>query len=576
MDNSELVASRSAMRPMRGISVTTGFCISLLVLVTLLVAYPVVLILYSSFQVTRPGEAAMLSLDAWRLAFSDATVVAALWNTLSVTFVRQIVSFPLAIAIAWLLARTDIPGHRWLEMLFWVGFFLPTLPVTLGWILMLDPTYGVFNQLLRALVGGQVQPFSIYSFWGIVWTHLMTGTIAVKVMLLTPAFRNIDSSLEEAATVLGLSPLATLAKISLPLLTPALTATILLSIVHSLQAYEIERILGAPSNFYVFSTKVYSLVAQEPPNYAAATALSSSILIAMVPLIVFQRRLASRRNFAMVGGRYQNVRQRLGSWRIPALIFVVGVACLITVVPLFLLLVGTFMRLFGFLNLAQPWTTDHWRLVFADPVFGLSVRNSLILGVGVGLWNVVLCASTAYVVVRSRFHGRGVLDFMSWVPSAVPGIILSLGLLWAVLSLQFLRPLYGTLVVMIVATAVASMTLGVQVVKGSLFQFKPELEEAASVSGGSRIDVLLKIVVPLLMPVLLLVFATSFIAAVRNVSTVVFLASSDTRPLSLLQLDFMVEGRYEAAAVVGAVVVVLTTGIALFARVLGLRATIDN
>ena len=74
---------------------------------------------------------------------------------------------------------------------------------------------------------------------------------------------------------------------------------------------------------------------------------------------------------------------------------------------------------------------------------------------------------------------------------------------------------------------------------------------------------------PLTTPVLLLVAAMSFVLAARDLSTVSLLATSDTRPLSLLQLDFMVEGRYEAAAVVGVLVVVITTGVALTARLLG-------
>ena len=81
-----------------------------------------------------------------------------------------------------------------LEFFFWLSFFLPALPETMGWILLLDPKYGLLNQGLIGL-GVVNQPlFNIYSFWGIVWAH-MGGTVSVKVMLLAPAFRNLDAAL---------------------------------------------------------------------------------------------------------------------------------------------------------------------------------------------------------------------------------------------------------------------------------------------------------------------------------------------------------------------------------------------
>ena len=91
-------------------------------------------------------------------------------------------------SIAWLLARTDLPGRSWIEFAFWAAFFLPSFTVTLSWILLLDPEYGLVNTALAALPFVGKGPFNIYSFWGIVWVHLVTGSLTVKVILLTPAF----------------------------------------------------------------------------------------------------------------------------------------------------------------------------------------------------------------------------------------------------------------------------------------------------------------------------------------------------------------------------------------------------
>jgi iron(III) transport system permease protein len=204
------------------------------------------------------------------------------------------------------------------------------------------------------------------------------------------------------------------------------------------------------------------------------------------------------------------------------------------------------------------------------------LKNTLVLASTTALASVVLFTLIAYIVIRTNFVGRAALDMISWLPSTLPGIILGLGLLSVFLGTPFLRPLYGSMVLLIIATVISSMTLGVQVIKGALIQLAVELEEAAKVAGGSEWNSFRDIVLPIILPSLLLVGTLSFIAAARNVSTVALIATSRTRPLSLLQLDFLVESRYESAAVIGIIVVALTAGVALTSRLLGLRTGIES
>ena len=547
-----------------------------LALLLVLVVWPVALILLNSFQLARPGQAPTYSLDAWRVALSDPALLRSVSNTVQMVVARQAIAFPVAILIAWVLARTDVPGSQWLEFLFWIAFFLPALPVTLGWILLLDPEYGLINQLFTLLPFMGKSTFNIYSFWGIVWAHLAGGTIAIKVMLLTPAFRNMDASLEEASRVAGASTLGTLRRVVIPVMTPILTVTLLLSIIHSMQSFEIELILGLPFRFFVFSTQIYALIHQEPPLFPAATALSSMILGLMVPLIALQRWATGRRRYATVTGHFKGHKVKLGKWRLPVFFLVLGSAVITTLVPFVFLVIGTFMRLFGFFNLAQAWTTVHWSRVFDDPIFFTSVKNTLILAGGTALTAVILFTLVSYIVVRTRFAARAALDFISWLPSTLPGIILALGLLWLFLGTAVLRPAYGTVFILIIGTVISSMPLGVQIIKANFTQLGFELEEAARIAGGSWWPTFRHVMLPLIAPTLLLVGTVSFISAAKNVATVALIPTSGTRPLSLLQLDFMVEGRYESAAVVGVIVVAMTTGIAFIARFLGLRVGLAN
>ena len=234
------------------------------------------------------------------------------------------------------------------------------------------------------------------------------------------------------------------------------------------------------------------------------------------------------------------------------------------------------MARFGYFNVSKPWTALHWSRVIEDSVFLESLKNTLVLAGATAMLSVVLFTLIAYIVIRTNFVGRFALDMVSWLPATLPGIILGLGLLSVFLGTPFLRPLYGSMFLLIIATVISSMTLGVQVIKGALMQLAVELEEAAKVAGGSAWNSFRDIVLPIITPSLLLVGTLSFIAAARNVSTVALISTSRTRPLSLLQLDFLVESRYESAAVIGIIVVALTAGVALVARLLGLRAGIER
>ena len=546
-------------------------CTAVLGVVGFVLLYPLLLLILTSFQVARPMQESAYGLDNWVVALSEPGMLTAVLNTFKLTLVLQVVSFPVAIFVVWLLARTDIPGKNWIEFLFWIAFFAPSLPITLGWISLLDPDFGLINQAVKQVFSLENGPFNIYSFWGIVWVHLATKSIVVKVILLTPFLRNMDASLEEASRVAGVGPLRTLARIVIPVMSPAIMVVMIMSIIHLLETFEIEQVLGLPSRFYVYSTMIYRLLQIEPPQYGAATALAVMILVAMVPLILLQQKMSRGRRYTTVTGQFKAQQFALGAWKWPAFAFVLGLGFFFTLLPVLFLGLATFMRLFGFFNLPDPWTLSHWSRVLTDPIFLRSLVNTLLLGAGTTVLAILCYPLIAYIAVRTRYWGRHILDFLSWLPIAIPGMILGLGFLGLFLDTPVFRPLYGTLFVLILASSISSMTLGVQLVKSNLLQLGQELEEASWVAGGSWLYTFRRIILPIQVPVLITVGMVAFIAAARNVAGIALLVTSQNRPLAMLQLDYMVDGRYEAAAVVGVIVMLLTSGVALFARLFGLK-----
>ncbi|HSK30357.1 MAG TPA: hypothetical protein VLA17_10365, partial [Candidatus Limnocylindria bacterium] len=164
--------------------IAAGLVIALLIAI---LAYPVVLLFLKSFVASRPGQPTVWTIDGWVAAFTDAKLPIAIGNTFFLAFVRVLITTGLAIVFAWVVTRTDTPLKGFIELALWLGFFLPLLPMTMGWILLLDPHNGIINKALMGLFGLAEAPFNIYSYWGIIWCHLAFST-SVRFMLMTPAF----------------------------------------------------------------------------------------------------------------------------------------------------------------------------------------------------------------------------------------------------------------------------------------------------------------------------------------------------------------------------------------------------
>jgi iron(III) transport system permease protein len=570
-----MAARLSLLRP-RGLSLELKNLIFLGAILTLgfSVVYPFVLLVVNSFVTTNPPMDAEYGLDGWRFVLTDRGMLTTLWNSILVTFLRQTISFPIAIIIAWLIARTDLPAAKWLEFAFWIAFFLPVVPVTQAWILLAHPSAGLLNETLKLLPFVDNGPFNIFSLGGIIWVHLATNTIAIKVMLLTPAFRNMDASLEDASRVCGTSAIGTLFRVTVPVMTPALVTLLLLSILRAFQSVEIELILGLPIRYFVFGSKIFDLVQAEPANYGAATAMGITVLTAVIPLILLQYVITSRRNFTTLSGKYQAQRNQLRSWKWPLFSVIALMAFVMTAVPIFFLILGSFMKFSGFFYDVPggPWTTLHWTRILGDDTFTLALKNTMLMGLGAATISTIFFSIMAYIIVRMKSRFVPILDFLTWVPYVLPGIVLTLAWLWIMLGTGgIFEPIYGSLWVLILVSGLSGITLGTQIVKSNIKQMGAELEEASAVAGAKWPVTFVRIVVPLMAPAMVVVWVLNFVTAAGTAILPALLASNASKPMALLQFEQVMSGRYEEASIVGLFVVLVTVGVAVIARVLGFR-----
>ena len=448
---------------------------------------------------------------------------------------------------------------------------VPALPTTIAWITLLDPDVGMINVALRNLFGLEQGPFNIFSVPGIVWANLMGHGISIKVMLLTPAFRNMDSTLEEAARVGGASNLRTLFKVTLPLMISPMILVLALQLLRVFQSFETEYLLGLPFGFYVYSTKIFTLIRDAVPNYGEATVLASVTLLMIALIIPLQQWILERRRYTTISGSFRPGLIDLRAWNYVAFGVLAALLMLLTVGPLAILVLGSFMERIGYFVLG--FTLDHWRFVLNDPVFVKSLRTTLILATSAAVLSPLIFSVLAYLLVRTRLPGRGVLDMMIWSAGAIPGILAGLGLLWVFVDTPGLNFLFGTIWALIIVVILQGKTTGVNLMKGVLVQVGADMEEAARVSGAGWIRTYLRIWLPLLMPTLILLAVMNFVSAAGATSSIILLASRDTMTLSLMALELSTPAvnNREAASIVSIFIILFTVTGALLVRYFGRR-----
>ncbi|MBI4288332.1 MAG: iron ABC transporter permease [Chloroflexi bacterium] len=551
---------------------STILMLVLLLVIAFLVVYPLSMIIYGSFKGGPPYAASDFTLKGYVDAFSRLTTYLTLLTSFWLGGVRALLAMAVAVFLAWVVTRTDTPYKKILEVAVWIQFFLPYQPIIMAWILLLSPKTGMINQWLMRTFHLSSAPFDIYSYGGIIWVSTIQWA-SIMFILITPAFRGMDAALEESSRISGASRLTTLRRITLPILTPAILATLVIGFIRLMESFETELFLGYSKGIRVYTTRVYNLIYESPPNFPEGMALSTAFLIVLFGLIYLNQRLLGQRQYVTVSGRgYATRPTPLGRWKYLTLGLVLAYFFVGVVIPLAGLAMGTFMRLFGIM-VENPWTTKHWVGVFNDPLFYSSLKNSIYQGLATATVGMILYAFISYVITKTKFAGRQTLDFMTWLPWGVPGMVISLGFLWAYVGgIPLPITLYGTTSLIVLVLVVRDLPFGVRVMNSTLVQLGNELEESSRVLGASWLYTFRKIIAPIITPAFIATWIIVFVTVIKTLGTVLFLVSTKTRPLSVLMFEYWMGGGFaERALVVGVIETLLVLLLAIGARVLGAR-----
>jgi iron(III) transport system permease protein len=544
----------------------------LLVTVAVLTVTPVVTALVAGFRDAPPGRPGAISLESIQASLgvmAQPEVWKILWTTVWLSTVRAVLALALAVVLSWIIARTDCPFRDRLEFLLILSFFFPLLGKVLGWALLLSPQKGYLNQLLRQLpfFEGDSGPLDIFSYGGLIFVSV-TGWATLLTIFLIPAFRNMDAALEESARMCGASPRRTITRILVPLLRPAILAAFILSLTRLLSSFETEVFLGTSSGIYVLTNKIYERMVQIfPPDFRTGMTMAVLLLVITFALVLVNWRLLGRREYTTVTGRGYSVRPMpLGKLRWVAFGFVMLFFVITVVLPAAVLVQVSFIRFLG-LNVfdLDSYTLDNWRRMLTLRLNRSALTNSLVMSIVATTVGMILYSLVSYVVTRSRYRGRRLLDLAAWVPWAVPSLILGLGLLWAVL-LSPLAVLYGTLTLLILAHIIRGFPFGTQIMGTSMIQISRELEEAARIHHATWTSTFRRIWLPLVKNGFVAGWVIQFTVSFSDLATVAFLYGAKSTVLPTLFLSQWSNGRLEEASVAALMMTVVVLAVVVLVR----------
>ena len=250
---------------------------------------PIIPTLYQSV-IDRPlyEDGGLFTLDGYRSLFTDAGFGEVIVNTLLFAGLTTLLTFVIAIPMAIVVVRTRLPGGRFIALAMQWPFFISSLILGFGWILMYGPPASSASRWTR-LFGGV--PWNLYSIPGMAVTEAV-ALAPIAYLFCANALRQSDASLESAAQVCGAGPLRILGQVIIPMLRPPVVYSSILVFSMSVETLSVPLLYGQPVGIDVFSTFLYRNGLQSiDPDYTVLGAASVIILAVTISLVAIQAKL---------------------------------------------------------------------------------------------------------------------------------------------------------------------------------------------------------------------------------------------------------------------------------------------
>lgn len=533
-----------------------------------LFVWPLAMLAYGAFRTSPIGANPGWTVDGVTKVLGDSETWAALGTSLVYAVIITFFAVALAVFFATVSTRFDVPLRRWITPAMMVIVAMPTVLYALAWAMLGAGESGlIFKALSSVGLGPVASVLETRSWFGlIVVTALKAGALAYLVVV--GAFRNRNAALEEAARISGASGVRAYFGIELPALMPAILAASLYVFVKGLEAFETPAMLGVPAGIEVYSTHIYDyLRGGLRPDYAAASVASLVIVLILAVLVVLQWRLTGGgRSYSSVGGRAKAGGLRpAGRARTPLTLAIVLFLLVALAIPTVQVVLSAFQPYLGVSTL----TTGNIDRLLADHGVVAALRTTLLVSAIGGALAVLLGFTIAYAFVRMRSATGRFIQIASWVPAAMPGLVLGLALLWSVLTTPGGDSLYGTIWLLVIGLAVATAPLATRTLEGPLSQIGVELEEAARVFGGNPLRAIGMVTARILSPSLVSAWFLVGITMSGILDVPILLGSTDTQMIATISFSYYNNGEPVMASALYVVFTVCLAASALAVVILG-------
>lgn len=548
---------------MRSINLKKNFLpIFLLVLLTGLILCPLITVFTKAVIV----DGRLDLYQAWK-TIANAGNVQTVWNSLLLGVCVVLCSTVLAVPTAFLLARTQLARHSWLDIVFMVPFMTPPYIASMGWILFMQKK-GLFQQMFPA-TGSWSENF--FCFGGLVLV-MSLHVFPFLMTMLKNAMLNIPASLEESGAVFGAGFGMRMRKIFAPLLTGNYAIGALLVFVKTLSEYGTPYTLGRRIGFYVFTTDIHRYSTTAPIDFGRSASLSSILICICMAMWLIQNYITGRTSYHLVSGKGSRPARtklsllgQIGAWTWIALVILIAIG-----VPYFSIIATSLIKLRGYGLAAGNFTLDHYIELLITPKALASIGKSLFLAVS----SATICSviGTAVVVAVRKTKGalKKTIEGVSLLPEMLPSIVLIIGIMLFWNAIYKVLPLYNTIGIMVLAYVVLYLPYTVQYVTSAYTQINESLLEAGRTFGGSPGYVFRRITLPMISRGIFAGWMMIFIIAFRELVTASLIAPPNTLVVSTyINREFEQGSVSLGMAMAVLCVLITTTALLIFNRCVG-------
>ncbi len=547
-----------------------------IVVVAYLTLIPLVMLLYGSFNSSPPGLPGRFTWDNYANLFRGSQMIVAFKNSVIFSIGTSLIAFIGGVYLAWMTERTNMPLKKAVYASVLAPLIVPGLLTTIGWIMLFSRRAGLLNLVATQYLGFE-RPIDIYNMVGMIWI-LGSDQIPLAFLLLTAAFRSMDPALEEAAIISGTGIVRTTFQVTFRILSPAILAVWILSFVRAIENFEVPALIGIPAGILVFATEVYLATNKVPTNFGLASTFAIVYLaITAVGILIYLRATAVSERFTTVTGKgYRPTAFDLGAWRYPLALLTLALAFVIFLLPVLSVVWSSFLPFYmaPSKEALASMTLDNYRRLLTLPLIHRAFWNSFVLGISSSTLVMLLTAFMAWIVVRTQWPGKGLLDFLAFSPIAVPGLVLGIAILWLYLTLPV--PIYGTIWILLIAYVIKYLPYGMRACSSSMHQIQKELEEASEMSGASWAYTFVRVILPLLVPGFVAGWIYVITHSFRELSTSIMLYRSGTEVLSVVIFELWDAGQYPELSALGMTLVVVLVAISLLARWIGTKFAVQQ